>query len=109
MESLLEVFDNVGNELNAMLKKGGSNWVVTNCEGMSIAWELQPALERIGDQVEQVKRSVNMNESAYERLVESNTADVFNLNLDRLNSEEKYNFMECVYGSIDEETTPSLV
>lgn len=109
MESLLEVFDNVGNELNAILKKGGSNWVVTNCEGMSIAWELQPALERIGDQVEQVKRSVNMNESAYERLVESNTADVFNLNLDRLNSEEKYNFMEYVYGSIDEETTPSLV
>ena len=103
MESVLEVFDNAGNELNAILKKGGSEWVVTDCEGMSIAWELIPAIERIEKRVNEVKSSVTMNESAYERLVESNTADVFNIDLDQLNSEDKHNFMEYVYGYLEEE------
>jgi len=103
MESILKALDDKGNQINDILKKGGSDWVVKHQKGMAISWELIPALERIEAELAQVDKA-EISESEYQQLLEYHIINVFHLDMNQLSNEEKNNFNSYVSGYVDEES-----
>lgn len=100
MESILKAFDDIANEINGILAKGGSDWAVQHQAGMSTTWELTPALDLIEAELSQVDKA-EMSESEYEHLLEYHIANVFRLDLNKISYKEKQNILEYVYGYIE--------
>ena len=99
MESLLKALDDMVNQINDILAKGGSDWVVKHQQGMAISWELTPALAH----VEAELSHVDMNSDDFEPLLEHHITHVFHLDMNKLSSEERQSLVSYVSGYIEAE------
>lgn len=102
MESLLKVFDDTANQINNILEKGGSDWVVRHQKGMAISWELTPALARIEAELSTVDKTY-MSEQDYEELLAHHIERIFHLDLHKLYDKEIQKLMNYVSGYIEGE------
>lgn len=97
---MTEVFENMGKEINAILKKGGSDWFVASNQECEIIDELITGLDTIELKEAHIENKENMTLSEYERVLFNYTVEEFELDVDRLSNTDKHEITQYVYGYI---------
>ncbi|MGP5096298.1 hypothetical protein [Staphylococcus equorum] len=92
-----KAFDTMANNINAILKKGGSDWFVKGGHGFEIIDKLITGLDTIELKEAHIENKEDMTINEYKFVLFNYTADVFNLDVDRLNNKDKHEITQYVY------------